>query len=270
MRWSANMLGNVIAIAVFAGLTLSTSAHAIIGGERATSGQFPASVSLVKNGQHICSGMRMGDQQITTARHCLEQLGPLPAEIEVRWGESAQHHDRISLKVSTQGATAREDWAVLETQGNARLPDELAIQDKFAAFDGTRPLMITGYGCADMYGHAGGDYLRVARARTPYQVQDKIHFTSTPDSGHFPALCPGDSGASAYQQNAEGVWVVVGVNSSIGLVQGDLSSGSSKIQALPASMHTSSAACQGASAWEYLEKPSAFVGGLLPSLQSLL
>jgi hypothetical protein len=261
------MSRRVLIILILASLKIQ-NAMAIIGGERARSGEFTSSMSLARNGNHFCSAILIAPNKIATARHCLENSGAVPFELEGSWGVDRQHQQTIHITNIEQSTNELADWAVLEIQEN-NLP-ELTVQNILGSYDPALPLTITGYGCADMLGHPGGDHLRLARARRPYPMGDKINFSSTPESGLYPSLCPGDSGGGAYQQRPNGEWVLVGVNSAIGHLQGDFSSGTSKIQMLPEQLLANKENCPQAAPLNPTNQLSNLLGRLLPSLETLL
>lgn len=63
-----------------------TETRSIIGGEEASSGEFPFVVSLQSGGEHFCGGSLIGSDRVLTAAHCL--VGYSASDITVRGGSN--------------------------------------------------------------------------------------------------------------------------------------------------------------------------------------
>ena len=212
--------------------------HAIVGGDSADApgSPFPSSsrgplVALFVNGYHHCSGVVIAKNKIATARHCLSELS---SPLDLRFGTDAYSAPSVSRNIRTiiqspASPNSRQgDLAIITLQENlegvqaAKLPQD-------AESPGMR-LIISGYGCPDMFGSPPGQ-LRFASVRTMGVSSTMITFPSTPETGAFPSLCQGDSGGGTFMQNEQGELILVGINSSIGFA-GDFSAGMGKVYRL--------------------------------------
>ncbi|KAL6253693.1 hypothetical protein P5V15_011804 [Pogonomyrmex californicus] len=68
----------ILVVGVLAQQTFADEPDAIVGGQRASPGQFPHQCSLRYNGQHVCGCSIIGPDKILTACHCVKGIASPP------------------------------------------------------------------------------------------------------------------------------------------------------------------------------------------------
>ena len=202
-------------------LSVCMPCFAIISGDRASVDEYPSSLSL--GNYHVCSGVRIRENVVMTARHCIEDLeiekgSPLPIGQETGIDKSSFIINSIHTPEN-----GRRDLALLvlssplEFGEDARLPEKALFPLR---------MMATGYGC-EYIGGPPSEYLKEAKVRPNSVDSVSISFPSTPETGFYPSLCSGDSGGGSYTKDDEGL-TLIGINSSLGH-DGSFSAGNSRV-----------------------------------------
>jgi trypsin len=210
------MVGKIAtAVAIAAPLAAAFPSHMnaerakqIIGGEEASAGQFPYTVSLQQSGSHFCGGVLIGPSTVVTAAHC--SVGQSPGSVSVVAGSLTWASGGEELGVSTitvhpdyDESTIDNDVAVWALSSSVTESDTVGfVTLPSDGSDASGDLTVSGWG----YTSEGGDlsdtllYVTVptversecADLYSPSPITDQMICAGV-DAGGQDA-CSGDSG----------------------------------------------------------------------------
>ncbi|MFI8007028.1 S1 family peptidase [Streptomyces sp. NPDC086010] len=194
----------------------------IVGGSRATEGEFPFMVRLDPVG---CGGSLYADDLVLTAAHCVKASGPDTSLTITAGSVDLQSTAAVKVKSAAvyKAAGVPGDWALVKLAKPINLPTlKIAETEKYNHGDFT----ISGWGSTSFEGDQQR-YLR--KATVPFLDDEGCAASSWGDEGDFyPGkqicagggsaggvdICNGDSGGPLFRKNdATDRWIQIGISS---------------------------------------------------------
>ncbi|XP_025084188.1 transmembrane protease serine 9-like [Pomacea canaliculata] len=210
------------------GVPLVTDAHRILGGQQASSGEYPWQVSLLYNGQHLCGGTIIDSQWILTAAHCFDDTYAdywevAVGTIDIQYLSSTHVHSVSKIYVHGSYVAGQNpyDIALMKLTTPLALTGRdvrsACLPEAGEKFDGM-VCTVTGWGST----HEDGDAVRFLReVDVPILSNSLCSYYLGPDSivdhnicaGYTQGgkdSCQGDSGGPLVCKR-NGVWKLAGV-----------------------------------------------------------